>query len=171
MNHQSLENLHLKRSRKHSQTRHLNISPVLLNFSGFSPLQPKDLCRHNFGHHVVQSVLEHGHERHRKVGVRFETRRFFLFLGGFWFGRLRVKLGAAQFKWQFLFGDSDCLDTKVLSIWKKRMADSSLFWGRAVSKGSGFLEVLVGLETLLFPLICGSLIETARCGKHTTTIW
>ncbi|CAJ1394327.1 unnamed protein product [Effrenium voratum] len=27
----------------------------------------EDLCRHNFGHHVVQSVLEHGHERHRKV--------------------------------------------------------------------------------------------------------
>jgi hypothetical protein len=27
----------------------------------------QDLCRHNFGHHVVQSVLEHGHEKHRKV--------------------------------------------------------------------------------------------------------
>jgi len=30
-------------------------------------LDAEDLCRHNFGHHVVQSVLEHGHERHRKI--------------------------------------------------------------------------------------------------------
>jgi len=30
-------------------------------------LDTEDLCRHNFGHHVVQSILEHGHERHRKV--------------------------------------------------------------------------------------------------------
>jgi len=30
-------------------------------------VEAEDLCRHNFGHHVVQSVLEHGHEKHRKV--------------------------------------------------------------------------------------------------------
>ena len=33
-------------------------------------MQALDLCRHNFGHHVVQSVLEHGDQRPR---VLFEV--------------------------------------------------------------------------------------------------
>ena len=42
-----------------------NTTPKRPSFVEENDIQ--DLCRHNFGHHVVQSVLEHGHEKHRKV--------------------------------------------------------------------------------------------------------
>merc|ERR1719408_813721 len=31
------------------------------------PSEALDLCRHSFGHHVAQCILEHGDERHRDM--------------------------------------------------------------------------------------------------------
>jgi len=31
------------------------------------PEEALDLCKHNFGHHVVQSILEHGDARHKEI--------------------------------------------------------------------------------------------------------